>query len=80
VPILMKHGVNLPPAMTLGVQALMSLLFGFLGLLVAVPLLAAVLTIVRTMNASEMREISAEADAVVLADSARRREVVAADR
>src|SRR5689334_19327982 len=80
VPILMKHGVNLPPAMTLGVQALMSLLFGFLGLLVAVPLLAAVLTIVRTMNASEMREISAEADAVVRADSARRREVVAADR
>jgi len=80
VPILMKHGVNLPPAMTLGVQALMSLLFGFLGLLVAVPFLAAVLTIVRTMNAREMREISAEADAVVRADSARRREVVAVDR
>ena len=80
VPILMKHGVNLPPALTLGAQALMSLLFGFLGLLVAVPFLAAVLTVVRTMNASEMREISAEADAVVLADSARRREAVAADR
>ena len=80
VPILMKHGVNLPPAMTLGVQALMSLLFGFLGLLVAVPLLAAILTIVRTMNASEMREISAEADAVVHAETTRRREVVAVDR
>ena len=80
VPILMKHGVNLPPAMTLGVQALMSLLFGFLGLLVAVPLLAAILTIVRTMNASEMREISAEADAVVRAEATRRREVVAVDR
>jgi predicted PurR-regulated permease PerM len=80
VPILMKHGVNLPPAMTLGVQALMSLLFGFLGLLVAVPFLAAVLTVVKTMNATEMREISAEADAVVLADSARRREAVASDR
>jgi predicted PurR-regulated permease PerM len=80
VPILMKHGVNLPPAMTLGIQALMSLLFGFLGLLVAVPLLAAVLTIVRTMNASEMREISAEADAVVRADAARRREIVSVDR
>jgi len=50
VPILMKHGVNLPPALTLGIQALMSLLFGFLGLLVAVPLLAAILTIARTMN------------------------------
>ena len=80
VPILMKHGVNLPPAMTLGIQALMSVLFGFLGLLVAVPLLAAILTVVRTMNATEMREISAEADAVVLADTTRRREALGADR
>jgi predicted PurR-regulated permease PerM len=60
VPVLMKHGVNLPPAMTLGIQALMALLFGFLGLLVAVPLLAAILTIVRTMNEKELREISEE--------------------
>src|SRR5438105_6789213 len=78
VPVLMKAGVNLPPALTLGIQALMSLLFGFLGLLVAVPLLAAILTIVRTMNAAELREISAEADAVVanrpqVADRARAR-------
>jgi predicted PurR-regulated permease PerM len=65
VPVLMKQGVNLPPALTLGIQALMSVLFGFLGLLVAVPMLAAILTIVRTMNAEEMREISAEADAAV---------------
>jgi predicted PurR-regulated permease PerM len=65
VPVLMKAGVNLPPALTLGIQALMALLFGFLGLLVAVPLLAAILTIVRTMNAAELREISAEADAAV---------------
>ena len=74
----MKAGVNLPPALTLGIQALMSVLFGFLGLLVAVPLLAAILTIVRTMNAAELREISAEADAVVanrpqVADRARAR-------
>ena len=67
VPVLMKRGVDLPPAMTLGVQALMSVLFGFLGLLVAVPLLAAMLTIARTMSAKEMREISAEADARLLA-------------
>lgn len=80
VPILMKHGVNLPPAMTLGIQALMSLLFGFLGLLVAVPLLAAILTIVKTMNAREMREISAEADAIVLADATRRRDTLSVDR
>src|SRR5437764_2650122 len=71
VPVLMKAGVNLPPALTLGIQALMSLLFGFLGLLVAVPLLAAILTIVRTMNSSEMREISAEADATVASVASR---------
>src|SRR5437763_11729928 len=80
VPVLMKHGVNIPPALTLGIQAMMALLFGFLGLLVAVPMLAAILTIVRTMNASEMREISAEADASVAAASSRPTEVIAADR
>lgn len=67
VPVLMKRGVDLPPAMTLGIQALMSVLFGFLGLLVAVPLLAVILTVVRTMSGKELREISAEADSQVLA-------------
>jgi predicted PurR-regulated permease PerM len=67
VPILMKRGVDLPPAMTLGIQALMSVLFGFLGLLVAVPLLAAILTVVKTMSGKELREISAEADSHLLA-------------
>jgi predicted PurR-regulated permease PerM len=71
VPILMKHGVNIPPALTLGIQALMALLFGFLGLLVAVPLLAAILTIVRALNAQDMREISAEADKAVAASGGR---------
>jgi predicted PurR-regulated permease PerM len=66
VPVLMKRGVDLPPAMTLGIQALMSVLFGFLGLLVAVPLLAVILTIVRTMSGKELREISAEADSHLL--------------
>ncbi len=80
VPVLMKHGVNIPPALTLGIQALMSLLFGFLGLLVAVPLLAAILTIVRTMNAREMREISAEADASIAAMASRGEKILTADR
>ena len=71
VPVLMKHGVNIPPALTLGVQALMALLFGFLGLLVAVPLLAAILTVVRAMNPNEMREISAEANKAVAASGGR---------
>jgi len=71
VPVLMKRGVNIPPALTLGIQALMALLFGFLGLLVAVPLLAAILTIVRAINPIEMREISAEADKAVAASGGR---------
>jgi len=71
VPVLMKHGVNIPPALTLGIQALMALLFGFLGLLVAVPLLAAILTVVRAMNPQDMREISVEADKAVAASGGR---------
>jgi predicted PurR-regulated permease PerM len=43
IPFLMKSGVDLPPALTIMAQALMALVFGFLGLLVAVPLLAAVM-------------------------------------
>ena len=41
IPLLMKKGVDLPPAITILAQALMAIVFGFLGLLVAVPLLAA---------------------------------------
>lgn len=41
LPLLMKGMVQLPPALTLLVQVLMSVLFGFLGLLLAVPALAA---------------------------------------
>lgn len=65
VPILMKRGINLPPALTLGIQALMAMLFGFLGLLVAVPLLAAILTVIRTMTSSDVEEFGAEADAAL---------------
>ncbi len=71
VPVLMKHGVNIPPALTLGIQALMALLFGFLGLLVAVPMLAAILAVVRAMNLKDMREISAEANKAVAASGGR---------
>lgn len=41
IPLLMKGGVNVPPVLTIIGQALLALLFGFLGLMVAVPLLAA---------------------------------------
>ena len=41
IPKLMEEGMDLPPALTILAQALMALIFGFLGLLVAVPVLAA---------------------------------------
>ena len=63
VPVLMKAGVDIPPALTLGIQALMSVLFGFLGLLLAVPALAAIMTVFRTINASEMRALSRDVSA-----------------
>lgn len=47
IPLLMRRGVDLPPALTIVSQALMALVFGFLGLLVAVPALAATMVAVR---------------------------------
>ena len=49
IPLLMKGGVDLPPVLTILAQALMALLFGFLGLMCAVPLLAAVTVAVRML-------------------------------
>jgi predicted PurR-regulated permease PerM len=49
IPLLMKGGVNLPPALTVVAQALMAMLFGFLGLMVAVPLLAAIIVPVKML-------------------------------
>jgi len=49
IPLLMKGAVNIPPALTIVAQALMAMLFGFLGLMVAVPLLAAILVPVKML-------------------------------
>jgi predicted PurR-regulated permease PerM len=49
IPLLMKGGVNLPPALTILAQALMALIFGFLGLMCAVPLLAATMVAVKML-------------------------------
>lgn len=48
-PLLMKEGLELPPVMTILGQALFSLVFGFLGLLLAVPLLASVMIPVKLL-------------------------------
>lgn len=49
IPILMKGGLDLPPAVTILAQALFTLLFGFLGLMVAVPAMAAVMVAVKML-------------------------------
>lgn len=49
IPLLMKGGMDLPPVLTILAQALMALLFGFLGLMVAVPMLAAVMVPVKLL-------------------------------
>ncbi|HEX3131043.1 MAG TPA: AI-2E family transporter [Thermoanaerobaculia bacterium] len=49
IPILMKEGVDLPPVLTLIGLAVMGVVFGFLGVLVAVPLLAAVMVAVKLL-------------------------------
>jgi predicted PurR-regulated permease PerM len=54
IPLLMKGGMDLPPALTVITQALLALVFGFLGLMVAVPLLATVLVIVQVLYVQKM--------------------------
>jgi predicted PurR-regulated permease PerM len=49
IPLLMKGGVDLPPALTIVMQGIMVILFGFPGMLVAVPLLAAIVVPVRML-------------------------------
>jgi predicted PurR-regulated permease PerM len=58
IPLLMQEGVDLPPALTMVTQGVMAFGFGFLGLLLAVPILAAIVVAVRTSRA-----IDAEASA-----------------
>ena len=53
IPYLMRGEMDLPPAITLVSQTLMTLVFGFLGLMVAVPLTAAVLVPLRMMAERE---------------------------
>ena len=49
IPMLMQGGIDLPPALTILAQALATLVFGFLGLMVAVPLMAASMVAVKML-------------------------------
>jgi predicted PurR-regulated permease PerM len=48
-PLLMKRGLELPPVLTITAQGVLSLVFGFIGLLVAVPMLAAAMVPIKML-------------------------------
>jgi predicted PurR-regulated permease PerM len=50
----MKRGLDLPPVVTIVSQAIMGLVFGVLGLLVAVPLVGAVMVLVRMLYVEDV--------------------------
>jgi len=54
IPLLMKGGMDLPPALTVLSQALLALVFGFLGLMVAVPMLATVMVIIQMLYVEQL--------------------------
>jgi len=61
-PLLMKRGVDLPPVVTLIGLSLMAIVFGFLGMMVAVPVLAAVMVVIKKLYVEDVvgDEIGAE--------------------
>ncbi len=50
----MKEGLELPPLVTILGQALFSLVFGFIGLLVAVPLLATAMVPIKMLYVQDV--------------------------
>jgi predicted PurR-regulated permease PerM len=54
IPFLMRGGMDLPPALTIVAQALMTLVFGFLGLMVAVPLTAAAMVPIKMLYVQDV--------------------------
>jgi predicted PurR-regulated permease PerM len=53
-PLLMKRGVDLPPVVTLIGLSLMAIVFGFLGMMVAVPVLAALMVAIRMLYVEDV--------------------------
>jgi len=53
-PFLMKEGLDLPPVLTILGQAVMALVFGFTGLLIAMPLLGAILVPIKLLYVQDV--------------------------
>jgi predicted PurR-regulated permease PerM len=54
MPLLMKEGLDLPPALTIIAQAVLALIFGFVGLLIAVPLLGTVMVPIKLLYVQDV--------------------------
>ena len=54
IPLLMKEGLELPPVITIVGQVALSLVFGFAGLLIAVPLLGAVMVPIKLLYVQDV--------------------------
>lgn len=63
VPLVQRRVVHLPPALTLSAQIILGVLAGFLGLLLATPLVAATLVIVRMAYVEDLLGDRADAPA-----------------
>jgi predicted PurR-regulated permease PerM len=66
-PVVMRGAARLPPALTLLFQTIMAVVFGFPGLLLAVPILAATMVLVRTLYVEPMEEDQESPDSVATA-------------
>jgi predicted PurR-regulated permease PerM len=54
IPLVQKQATRLPPVLTILAMVLFYMLFGFLGLLLAVPLLALVIITIRTLYVEDV--------------------------
>jgi predicted PurR-regulated permease PerM len=54
IPLLMKDSLQLPPVLTILSQAVMAAVFGFLGLLVAVPVLGATMVAIKMLYVEDV--------------------------
>ena len=53
-PLVMKNGLELPPILTILAQGIMGVVFGLLGVLVAVPLLAAIIVPIKMLYVQDV--------------------------
>jgi hypothetical protein len=54
IPLIMQEGIDIPPVLTLLVQASFAIVLGFLGLLVAVPLLGALMVPIKMLYVEDV--------------------------